>query len=174
MEFKIRPATLDDVPHLVHHRRAMFEDMKQGTPAELNAADEKAHEYFVAALGDGSYKGWLAEEVSEAMPKNESANGESANGEVARREVVAGGGLVIVPWAGYPGEKHAARVWIVNMYTEPRARRRGLAKKFVNIITEWCRNEGFASVSLHASDAGRLVYQGLGFLPSNEMKLSLR
>ena len=41
-------------------------------------------------------------------------------------------------------------------------------------MTEWCRAEGFASVSLHASDAGRLVYEPLGFQPSNEMKLSLR
>jgi GNAT superfamily N-acetyltransferase len=161
MEIRIREAGVDDVPHLVHHRRAMFEDMKQGTAAELDRADERAHEYFVAALRAGTYKGWLAEDVNDVD-------------DAAKPRVVAGGGLVIVPWAGYPGEKHAARVWIVNMYTEPRARRRGLAKKFVSIMTEWCRAEGFSSVSLHASDAGRLVYEGLGFQPSNEMKLSLR
>jgi GNAT superfamily N-acetyltransferase len=139
----------------------MFEDMKQGTAAELDRADERAREYFESALRAGTYKGWLAEDVKDVD-------------EGAKARVVAGGGMVIVPWAGYPGDKHAARVWIVNMYTEPHARRRGLAKKFVGIMTEWCRAEGFGSVSLHASDAGRLVYEPLGFQPSNEMKLSLR
>ena len=161
MQIRIRQAGIEDVRHLVHHRRAMFEDMKQGTAAELDGADQRAREYFVAALGAGNYKGWLAEDVEESD-------------DTGNARVVAGGGMVIVPWAGYPGEKHAARVWIVNMYTEPHARRRGLAKKFVSIMTEWCRAEGFASVSLHASDAGRLVYEPLGFQPSNEMKLSLR
>jgi len=60
------------------------------------------------------------------------------------------------------------------MYTESRARRLGIAKKLVNTMTAWCRAEGFAAVSLHASAAGRPVYESVGFLPSNEMKLSLR
>ena len=161
MEIRIREAGIEDVRHLVHHRRAMFEDMKQGTAAELDRADERAREYFESALRAGTYKGWLAEDQDELD-------------DARNARVVAGGGMVIVPWAGYPGEKHAARVWIVNMYTEPHARRRGLAKQFVNIMAEWCRAEGFGSVSLHASDAGRLVYEPLGFQPSNEMKLSLR
>jgi hypothetical protein len=33
MEIRIREAGIEDVRHLVHHRRAMFEDMKQGTAA---------------------------------------------------------------------------------------------------------------------------------------------
>jgi GNAT superfamily N-acetyltransferase len=161
MQIRIREAGLGDVRHLVHHRRAMFEDMGQGTAAELDRADERAREYFASALGAGTYKGWLADDLDELD-------------DAGNARMVAGGGLVIVPWAGYPGEKHAARVWIVNMYTEPHARRRGLAKKFVNIMTEWCRAEGFGSVSLHASNAGRPVYESMGFASSNEMKLSLR
>jgi GNAT superfamily N-acetyltransferase len=155
MDIRIREAQVGDVRHLVHHRRAMFEDMGQGTAAELDVADEMARKYFEAALPDGTYKGWLAEDTANA-------------------QVVAGAGVVIVPWAGYPGERHAARVWILNMYTEPHARRRGIAKKLVTIMTEWCRAEGFRTVSLHASPAGRLVYETLGFEPSNEMKLGLR
>jgi GNAT superfamily N-acetyltransferase len=162
MEIRIREAGIGDVRHLVHHRRAMFEDMGHRNAAELDVADENARKYFNAALPDGSYKGWLAEQVLEG-----------ASGAAAGGEVVGGGGIVLVPWAGYPGERYAARVWILNMYTEPNARRRGIAKKLVTIMIDWCRAEGFGSVSLHASTAGRLVYEPLGFLPSNEMKLSL-
>jgi GNAT superfamily N-acetyltransferase len=164
MEIRIRPASLKDVEHLVHHRREMFVDMGYKNVAELDGADDVAREYFNAALRDGSYKGWLAEDVGEnAAPAGEVVG-----------EVVGGGGIVLVPWAGYPGEPRTQRVWILNMYTEPRARRLGIAKKLVNIMTDWCRAEGFTAVSLHASDAGRLVYEPLGFRPSNEMKLSLR
>jgi len=133
----------------------MFEDMGHANSAELDAVDETARNYFEAALLDGTYKGWLAEDTANA-------------------QVVAGGGVVIVPWPGYPGERFAARVWILNMYTEPPARRRGIAKKLVVTMTAWCRVHGFGAVSLHASPEGRLVYETLGFQPSNEMKLGLR
>jgi hypothetical protein len=38
----------------------------------------------------------------------------------------------------------------------------------------WCRREGFARVTLHASDDGRHLYGSLGFEVSNEMRLKLR
>ncbi len=159
MEIRIRPVGIEDVEHLVHHRRGMFVDMGHRNAAELDGADVVARDYFNAALRSGAYKGWVAEEIA-------------TNGQPG--EVVGGGGIVLVPWAGYPGESRTQRVWIVNMYTEPRARRQGIAKKLVNTMTAWCKAEGFAAVSLHASDAGRLVYESLGFKTSNEMKLSLR
>lgn len=59
------------------------------------------------------------------------------------------------------------------MYTEPGARRRGVAKMLMNAMIGWCRAEGFRSVWLHASDAGRPIYQSLGFEATNEMKLCL-
>jgi GNAT superfamily N-acetyltransferase len=183
MKISIRPATLADIPHLVHHRRAMFVDMGHKIAAELDGADQVAHDYFNAALRDGSYKGWLAEEVTDGEDANatqSTAADASAidPGAALKRpppgKIVAGGGIVFVPWAGYPGESRTQRLWIVNMYTEPRARRQGIAKKLVTLMTDWCRAEGFAAVSLHASDAGRPVYESLGFKTSNEMKLSLR
>jgi GNAT superfamily N-acetyltransferase len=178
MKISIRPATLADIPHLVHHRRGMFVDMGHKIAAELDGADQVAHNYFNAALRDGSYKGWLVEESAEgedvgAAPQNVADAGATLKRPPAGK-VIAGGGIVFVPWAGYPGEARTQRLWIVNMYTEPRARRLGLAKKLVNTMTAWSRAEGFAAISLHASDAGRPVYESLGFRPSNEMKLSLR
>jgi hypothetical protein len=38
----------------------------------------------------------------------------------------------------------------------------------------WCKNEGLANVTLHASDDGRHLYETLGFEPTNEMRLKLR
>ena len=154
MQFHIREATLNDLHHLVHHRRAMFEDMGHRDPAALHRVDQASQEYFTEALRLGAYKAWLA--------------------ETPDARVVAGGGIVIAAWPGYPGETLAKRAWILNMYTEPEARRRGIARQLLQTIVDWCRNAGFRNVSLHASPAGRPLYESLGFQPTNEMRLPLR
>jgi len=37
----------------------------------------------------------------------------------------------------------------------------------------WCRENGFVSVELHASDEGRGLYEQLGFEATGEMRLIL-
>jgi len=153
MQFHIREAGLNDLHHLVHHRRAMLEDMGHRDPAILRRVDQVSQEYFSEALRLGTYKAWLA--------------------EVPEARIVAGGGIVIAAWPGYPGESLAKRAWILNMYTEPEARRRGIAKQLLQSMLDWCRNEGLSTVSLHASPAGRPLYESLGFQPTNEMRIIL-
>ena len=41
-------------------------------------------------------------------------------------------------------------------------------------VIAWCRDEGLRSLSLHASDFGRALYEELGFRPTNEMRLYLK
>jgi GNAT superfamily N-acetyltransferase len=154
MEYRIREADIADLPHLVHHRRAMFAEMELGDAASLDRVDEASKNYFTQALQQGTYKGWLA--------------------ETADHTVIGGGGIVLARWPGYPGETLAQRAWILNMYTEPEARGCGVAKSLVQTMISWCRDHGYNSVSLHASDAGRPIYESFGFLPTNEMRLKLR
>lgn len=153
MQIKIRNANLDDLSHIVHHRRVMFEEMGFRDPAVLAQVAESSREYFSEALRSGAYKAWVAED---------------ANGSV-----VGGGGIVIANWPGYPGENLAKRAWVLNMYTEAEARRCGVANKILKVILDWCRAAGFRSVSLHASPAGRPLYEAAGFRPTNEMRLIL-
>lgn len=154
MDISIRIAAVEDLAHLLHHRRAMFEEIGFRDAAVLDRVDCLSRKYFEEALSAGAYKAWVAED---------------ANGRV-----LGGGGIVISSWPGYPGENHAKRVWILNMYTEPEARRHGIAKRLVQAMIDWCRKEGFSAVSLHASDAGRPLYASLGFQPTNEMTLQLK
>jgi len=58
---------------------------------------------------------------------------------------------------------------IVNVFTEPRWRRRGIAGLLVKEIITWSRNEQIDRLLLHASDKGRSVYERLGFIPNEEM-----
>lgn len=140
--------------HILHHRLAMFEEMGFRDAALLDCVEAVSREYFTDSLRTGTYLGWMAEDSG--------------------GQVVGGGGIVVADWPGYPGEKQAKRAWILNMYTEPGARRRGVAKRLMNVMVEWCRNEGYRSVSLHASAAGRPIYEAMGFQPTNEMSLKLR
>ena len=154
MEIKIRRAYTGDLEHILHHRLAMFEEMGFRDAAVLDRVETVSQEYFTEALRAGTYLGWMAED---------------SNGQV-----VGGGGIVVANWPGYPSEEQAKRAWILNMYTEPGARRCGVAKRLMQTMVEWCRCEGYGSVSLHASEAGRPLYEGMGFQPTNEMSLKLR
>ena len=61
---------------------------------------------------------------------------------------------------------------ILNMYVERKYRRKGIARALMEAMLAWCRENGFTSVGLHASEEGRPLYEQLGFKPTNEMSLS--
>ena len=63
---------------------------------------------------------------------------------------------------------------IVNVYTEPAHRHRGLARRLMRIMLDWCAQRGVPQVVLHASDGGRPLYQSLGFVPTSEMRWQTR
>jgi GNAT superfamily N-acetyltransferase len=152
-EMRLREASSSDLDIIIRHRRCMFRYMGHRDGAALERMETTSAPFIAAGLADGSYRGWLVE---------------NAEG------VVAGGGVVIV---GYPSAPHAprpCRAWILNMYTEPKYRGRGLAKLIMEAMFSWCREQGFEWVSLHASDAGRHLYEKLGFKPTNEMRLALK
>jgi GNAT superfamily N-acetyltransferase len=154
MEIHIREAGVEDLEHILRHRRAMFEEIGFRSPADLDRVEALSRHYFSESLQNGAYRSWLAED--------------------ADGQIVAGGGILIAAWPGYPGDDRAERAWILNMYTEPRARRRGVAKRLMEAMIEWCRSRGFSMVSLHASSTGRPLYEKLGFELTNEMRLNLR
>ena len=149
----IREALASDLDIVIHHRRKMYEDM--GTRAEdaLARMEASSRPFFARALADGSYRGWLAEDGS--------------------GRVVAGGGVILIPFQPSPRDPAPRRPWIVNMYTEPEYRRQGLARRLMEAMVAWCRAERMTSVYLHASDDGRALYESLGFTPTNEMRLVL-
>ena len=149
----IRPAALADIPHVLCHRRSMFRDMGGATDSELDAVIVTAEKFLRDAIPSGMYRGWLAI---------------AADGRVA-----AGAGITILPWPGSPRDPAPRRGWIQNVYTEPEFRRRGLARRLMETLVEWCRADGFYAITLHASPEGRPLYESMGFHNTNEMRLDL-
>ena len=153
-DITFRTATLADCSVILHHRRSMFRDMGNGTVEQLDRMVEATRPWLQHALRDGSYRGWLA--------------------QAPDGSVVAGGGVLISSWPARPEDLNTLRVLIINVYTEPKARRQGLARHLMLLMVQWLKEQGFGSVVLHASDEGQHLYESLGFLPTNEMRLRLK
>jgi len=149
----IRPGTLADIPVVAYHRRRMCEDMGYSDDTALSAMVSATADYLKKAIPEGTFRSWLA-----------------CDGE----QVIAGGAVVITPWPAHAYEPICRRATILNVYTEPDYRRRGIARQLMETIIAWCKEEGFARVTLHASQYGRPLYESLGFEQSNEMRLNLR
>jgi len=144
----IRPATPDELDLILEQRIAMFRDM--GFPDAVLARIEAAsRQHMAKALKTGGYYGVFA--------------------EIENAGIVAGGGILLLPWPG----TQPRRGWIQNIYVKPEFRRRGVARQIMRRLIDWCREQGFDSISLHASAEGRPLYEELGFVPTNEMRLAL-
>lgn len=149
----VRAATLDDIPELLRHRRGMYEDMGYSDEKALAGMVTTSEPYLRQALSNGTLHAWLA----------------------MIEDRVAGGGLIIVsPWLSHPYDQQCRRATVLNVYTYPEFRRRGVARRLMRTMIDWCRKEGFQAVTLHASKQGRPLYESLGFESTTEMRLKLK
>lgn len=151
--YTIRAATPGDLDVVLHHRRRMFEEMGHTEAGALAAMLRSSTPLLQEGLANGRYRGWLVE--------TEGAG------------VVAGGGVVILDFQSHPIDPRPQRAFVVNMFTEPEHRRRGLARRLMDVMIDWCRADGMKTLYLHASDTGRPLYESLGFEPTNEMRRTL-
>jgi GNAT superfamily N-acetyltransferase len=150
---RLRRATIADVGLVLHHRRRMFEDMGEEDARVLDRMVEISRPLLERGLREGFYQGWFLEDQA--------------------GRVVAGAGLISLEFQAQARHPDPRRSWIVNVFTEPAHRRRGLAERLVRTIVAWGKDAGLRSLYLHASDHGRPLYDRLGFLPTNEMRLDL-
>ncbi len=149
----IRQATSADIDELVRLRRMMFEAMGYDDLQGLDASDAACARYFAHAIPAGTFHGWLA-----VTPTGLS---------------VGSGGVVIDEHPPSPVNLSGRVGYIMNLVTDPSYRRRGIARRIMQTMLEWLEQRGVGRVTLHATEDGRLLYAELGFVPGNEMQLSL-
>jgi GNAT superfamily N-acetyltransferase len=89
-------------------------------------------------------------------------------------EIVASGGVMVVSWAPGPWQMDPRNAWIVNVYTHPGHRKRGLARRLMNELHEWCRAQGIERTALNASTAGQPVYESMGYIVADEPMMRCR
>jgi GNAT superfamily N-acetyltransferase len=59
------------------------------------------------------------------------------------------------------------------VYVKPEYRRRGIARRLMELAVAWARERGCTSVRLRASEEGRFLYEAIGFHAGREMELPL-
>ena len=150
---KVRRATLRDLDVLVHHRRAMWEDMGVGTGTELDEADRLYKKWTRTRLKRGKFAAWVVE------------NGDG--------EIVGGGSVWLQPIQPRLGSNAIVQPYLLSMYTERNFRGMGVASRIVKEAVKWSKRNGYSSLLLHASKVGRRLYIKLGFKRTWEMRRSL-
>lgn len=160
--FEIRLAGVSDAALIASHRARMFQEMGLVPEPLFETYRARCESRLREMLATGAYIGWLA------WP-NESPD-----------QIVAGVGVQLRSVLPHPVEGPGGEVSIaegrhaiiINVFTEPEWRRRGAAKLLLEQIIAWSRTERLDRLVLHASDEGRLLYEKMGFVQTNEMRFS--
>lgn len=147
----VRLATLEDAAAITRHRERMFLDMGL-EPERVVPLRSAVQAWLTAALADGRYVGLLGEDEG---------------------DVIGGAGLTWPDLPPAPRVPTAKRAYLLNVYVEPTHRGRGVAKRLVQSAIDEARARGVTELALHASQAGRPLYEKLGFAATNEMRLAL-
>jgi len=151
--FKLREASEHDIPQLSVHHRKMFEEIweKRGLHIGNPAGNEIEQAYslkLAAELQAGSCRSWLIEK---------------------EEQVVASGAITIVSLVPTPNDLSSRVAYLHSMYTEPELRGKNLASRIVRTALAYCKANGVRRVILNASEAGKPIYEKMGFSSSPEM-----
>lgn len=152
---EIRRAKVDDTELLIQLRIDFLQDMHPLTAAEEEAIRKSLRGHFAKHIPAGTCIAMLAFERDEAV-------------SVAYLSIC---------------EKPANRSWptgitatLLNVWTHPDYRRRGLATQLIRALIDEARQAGVSNIDLSATEEGRPVYEKLGFEVSTEhteMRLKL-
>jgi ribosomal protein S18 acetylase RimI-like enzyme len=146
----LRRATPDDAHVITHQRHLMFADNDLATEAryaEMNLAFEP---WVRERLTDGRYVGlFLQEEES----------------------ILAACGIFFGDFPPHFLDPAPIRAYLLNFYTAPEARGRGLATQLLHHAVDECHACNVRVITLHASKFGKPIYEKFGFTQNNEMIL---
>lgn len=85
---------------------------------------------------------------------------------------IAGAGAQVRRTLPHPreadGTPHGTQAIVLNVYTDPVWRGHGVAELLMRRVIRWAGEAGMDTVVLHASTAGRPLYEKLGFAATSE------
>ncbi len=158
----IRRATLEDITVIAQHRASMFSDMGQLRAATVGDLVKLSEEYLRHAVPAGEYLGWLV------FPQDKPET------------IIGGAGVQLRRTLPHPAPRenpvriaYGRQGIVLNVYTEREWRRQGLARLLMEHVIDWAKAAGLDTLVLHASEEGRPLYERLGFVQTNEMRITV-
>ena len=152
MELIYKIASIEDLDILVKTRIEVLRAAnKLDDSVDMSEVEAESRTYYEKALADGSHTAIL----------------------VFDGDKFAGAGGVsyytVMPTYHNPSGRKA---YIMNMYTKPEYRRKGIALKTLDLLVSDAKNKGITTISLEATDMGRPLYEKYGFVKmEGEMEL---
>ena len=151
---EFRKATTEDIDLLVRTRIEVLRAANGLTGSEdMSEVEKQSHEYYEKALADETHTALLVFDCD---------------------QFIGAGGISyyrVMPTYHNPTGRKG---YIMNMYTRPEYRRKGIAFHTLGLLVQDARKKGIISVSLEATAAGRLLYEKYGFSKmKDEMELIL-
>ncbi len=147
-----RRATIEDLDELVRTRITVLRAAnKLDENVDMSEVERQSKDYYEKALADGSHTAYLVYDGD--------------------RFVGAGGVSYFRVMPTYQNEG-GEKAYIMNMYTAPDYRRKGIAFKTLDLLVQDAKARNVKAISLEATDMGRPLYEKYGFVKMNdEMEL---
>ena len=150
-----KKATIDDLEFLVETRIEVLRAAnKLDKSVDMTVIKEQSYDYYKKALSNKTHIAYLV-----------------FDGE----KFVGAGGISffrVMPTFNNPSGNKA---YIMNMYTSPSYRRKGIAYKTLDLLVLSAKERGISSISLEATEMGRPLYEKYGFIKMNdEMELPIK
>lgn len=152
MKLRYKKASVDDLDILTDTRIEVLKAAnKLSDDVDMSEVKTQSYLYYKRALVDGEHIAYL----------------------VFDEDRFAGAGGVslfqVMPTYHNPSGRKA---YIMNMYTAPEYRRKGIAYKTLDLLVGDIKSRGISSISLEATDMGRPLYEKYGFIKMDaEMEL---
>jgi GNAT superfamily N-acetyltransferase len=149
---KLKP---DDIDLLVKYRMLFLKELQNPTDKNNEVLlEEKLTNYFNRTLQDNTFIAWVAE---------------------YNEEPLSFGGMVVQEIPGHFQFISGRQGYILNMYTLPEYRRKGISTHLLSKLLDEALAMGLTKVYLHATEHGINIYKKVGFEVSSwpvlEMKL---
>ena len=150
--FEYKRATMEDIDELVRTRIIVLRAAnKLSDDEDMSVVEEESKAYYRRVLETGEHIAYLVYD----------------NGAF-----VGAGGVSfyqVMPTYHNPTGKKA---YIMNMYTAPEYRRKGIAIHTLDLLVKDVREQGVSQITLEATEMGRPLYEKYGFVKmEDEMEL---
>jgi len=152
MELTFKKATLDDIALLTKTRTDVLRAAnKLSVDVDMSEVERQSYEYYLQSLESGAHMAVLV--FDQGL-------------------FVGAGGISyfrVMPTFHNPS---GYKAYIMNMYTHPDYRRKGIAHQTLDLLVQDAKSRGISSISLEATQMGRPLYEKYGFVKMNdEMEL---
>jgi len=146
---------MNDDQLIADHRDKIFADMAMN-PEEIVKARDFYMPWLKDGLAKGNYKGYAVIQSETDIVVASSAVWFSIGGPLC--DLIS---------------NDLRRATLTNVFVEPGHRRRGIARAMVKQLINLCKCEQYPVLNLHSSEAGRSLYESLGFEDTHEYRLTL-